>query len=298
MSVRSDFSVSGHLQAAKVACASLAAIAAVTLVTFAARARWRTTSPAAKQASATAQPTPTAGVISYVRRARLSLQLRDALNALGDRLERPGKERLTLTGTLRRQTGLQATPFRLIVELPDRMRLEEMGTQSRVIGFDGSNGWVLGAVPSNTDQEMIETLVFDSAEHFFLVQTQGFAARALGLRFRSDDGTTARYTGPFYDIYQVADRVAIGSARREQAKLFYLNSNTQLLERVRYQFSRGGAAVNVEVRLGGWQGVNNQRLPHTIIREENGTQVLLLTVNAAVVGPRIADGIFGNPQGN
>ncbi len=96
------------------------------------------------------------------------------------------------------------------------MRLEEQGSQPRVIGFDGSNGWVLCAVLSNADREVIETLLFDSADHFFLAQTQGFATRALGPRLRLDDGRTPNYTGPFYDIYQVGDRIGIGPAVQAQ----------------------------------------------------------------------------------
>ena len=56
---------------------------------------------------------------------------------------------------------------------------------------------------SGDDQETIETLVFDSADNFFLGQMQGVATRMLGSRFRLDDGTTANYAGPFYDIYQI-----------------------------------------------------------------------------------------------
>jgi hypothetical protein len=288
-------SASSRRHSAKLALALLMAVSVVALVTFTARAWWAKPSSTARQDAAIAQPTPRADPNGYIRRGLLRPQLRDALQALGDRLERPGRERLTLVGTLRRQGGPQAIPFRLFLELPHRMRLEEQGSQPRVIGFDGSNGWVLGAVLSNADREMIETLVFDSADHFFLAQTQGFATRALGPRFRLDDGKTPNYTGPFYDIYQVGDRIGIGSAVRGQPKLFFFNSDTLLLERVRYQIERNGSPVKVEVQISNWQRSSGQQIQTSIARLEGGAPILTMTVASAVVSQKQNDGIFNPP---
>jgi hypothetical protein len=292
MFARFDLSALSRHRSAKFTLALFIAIVVITLVIFTARTRRNKNLSAAKQDAVAAQLTPTPNANTYIWRGLLRSRLRGAFNVLGDRLEKPGKERLTFVGTLRRQNNPRAIPFRLFLEFPHRMRLEEQGAQPRVIGFDGSNGWVLGATPSDTDQEMIEIFVFDSVDHFFLGQVQGFATRALGSRFRLDDGIVANYTGPFYDIYQVTDHIAIGSAVREQAKLFYIDSDSQLLERVRYKIKRGIEEVNVEVRMAGWRKVGEQQVPGTIIREENGNQALTLTINTAIVGPRIADGIF------
>src|SRR5262245_26642004 len=248
MSARFDLSALLRRRSAKFILASLSAIAVVALVAFTARA-WRTKmSATAKRDNAAAQPTPTPNTNSYIRRGLLQPRLQLALNALGDRLEKPDKERLTLVGTLTRQNNSQAVPVRLFLELPRRMRLEEQGAQQRVVGFDGSKGWASGAALSSADQDTIETLVFDSVDNFFLGQMQGVATRTLGSRFRLDDGRTANYTGPFYNIYQVTDRIKIGAANREQPKLFYFNSDTKLIERVYYQVRRDGSTANVEIR--------------------------------------------------
>jgi hypothetical protein len=299
MFARFELSALSRRRSAKFVLAFLAAVVAISLVTFTARA-WRDKKgSAAKQDVVAAQPTPPAlNTNGYVSRARLWPQLRDALKAMGDRLEKPGKERLTLVGTLLRQNNSQAIPFRLFLELPRRMRLEEQGAQPRVSGFDGGEGWVLSADVSDADQEMIETLVFDSADQFFLARTQGFATRALGQRFRLDDGTTPNYTGPFYDIYQLQDRIPVQKEMRVQQKLFYFNSDTLLLERVRYQAERAGAAVSVEVRFSGWQKVNGQQIPGTITRLENDAQAFRLTINAVNFSPHATDSIFNKPQGN
>lgn len=293
MSTRAKASVSVRLRATKRVLVALTAVSAVALVAFTAWA-WRVNTGApAKPASVAFQTT--LGVSSYVRRARLWPRLSEALRLLGDRLEKPGKERLTLAGTLRRQNDALAVPFRLVLELPRRMRLEELSATPRVSGFDGSKGWVLGATLSDADRDTIETLVFDAVEGFFLGQMQGFATRDLGSRFRLGDGKTPNYTGPFYDIYQVSDRIGFGTSVRVQPKLFYFNSDTLLLERVRYQIERNGRAVKVEVQIGGWQNSSGQQLYTSIIRLEDGAPRLTLAIISAVLGQRLNDGIFNSP---
>jgi hypothetical protein len=257
------------------------------------RARWAVVSQPLKQDLAVAQPTP--NLNGYVLRAALRHSLGNALGVLGDRLEKPGKERLTMLGTLRRQGSTQAVPCRLFLEWPRRVRLEEQGAQPRVYGSDGNDKWALGSPLSVADQEVIETLAFDSAEGFFQGQVQGFATRALSTRARADNGTTPNYTGPFYDIYQVSDRIGSGLALRMQPKLFLFNSNTLLLERVRYQIERASNPTPVEVQISGWQSLNGQQVPTSISRLEGGASVLTLTITSAAFGQRQNDGIFNRP---
>lgn len=207
------------------------------------------------------QQRPNAATIDprqYVQRWRLQPQLREALRQLGDRLERPGKERLTLLGTLTRLSGSQVetAPFRLITEFQNRMRLEEqVGTQLRVTVFNGSNAAKLGGPVNRRDEDLIETLVFDSVDNYLIKQTQGAATRFLGSRFRLDNGEAENYSGSYYDLYQTTDQIRIGPSIREQSKQYYFNSDTQLLEHVRYEIQPEGARVSVEVQITGWRKV-------------------------------------------
>src|SRR5215213_5286196 len=104
----------------------------------------------------------------YVQRSSLLPGLRDALKAAGDRMDKPGKERLVRAGTLTRGSELQASPVSLALEFPDRLRVEEQtGAQSRVITFDGQSATLNGGEAlSGADEDLVETLVYDSAEHF------------------------------------------------------------------------------------------------------------------------------------
>ncbi len=77
--------------------------------------------------SAVIAPPSASATPEQVRRARLWPQLRELLNVLGNRLEQPGRERSILQGNLSRtgSTHREQVPIRLILEFPDRLRLEE-----------------------------------------------------------------------------------------------------------------------------------------------------------------------------
>jgi hypothetical protein len=288
---RFDLSVLFRRRSAKLALAFLMAIVSITPVAFTARA-WRDKKGSAvKQEVSAAQPIPPPpNASSYVRRARLLPQLRYASESLGDRLEKPGKERLILIGRLRRASKKnEDCPARLVLEFPDRLRLEEQdGVTVYNNDFASSNG-----VLKKNERDEAESLLFDFVDHFFASQMQGAATRFLGSRFRLDDSANPNYAGPFYELYQVTDRIAVEKEVREQQKFYYFNSDTLLLERVRYQIERDGEPVEVEVLIGGWRKVNGQQIPGAITRTENGAPVLSLSITSAAVGGRQNDGIFG-----
>src|ERR1051325_6090635 len=68
----------------------------------------------------------------FVRMSRLEPRLRPALQALGDRIQKPGKERLMLTGTLQLGRG-DTVPIVANLQFPDRLRLEEQSIGPRRI---------------------------------------------------------------------------------------------------------------------------------------------------------------------
>jgi hypothetical protein len=226
----------------------------------------------------------------YVRRGQLSPRLAMNLAALGNRLEKPGKERLTLMGTLRTTTA-EMREFAATLEFPEKLRLVVGGPKNRVVTFDGEQAEVLGLPPTADELDLIETLAYDSAEHFFAAQMQGNAMRFLGARFRTDDGSTPDYDGPYFDIYKIADQIK-ASGQERAAKLYYFNSDTLLLERVTYVANRAGSEISVETKLTDWRVVDGQQVAHRIERLENGQPVFVLNIRSAGLGQRAEDGIF------
>jgi hypothetical protein len=291
MPIRFDLSAFSRRRSAKFAFAFLAPIVAITLVTFTVRAWRNQKGSAAKDYTVAAQARPTFDAIGYVSRARLGPRLRHSSEVLGDRLEKPGKERLILIGSLSRASKKnEDRPARMILEFPDRLRLEE---QDGVTVYDNGDFASSNGVLKENERDEIESLLFDSADHFFAIQMQGTSTRFLGSRFRLDDGANPHYTGPFYDLYQITDRIAVRQEVRTRQKLYYFNSDSLLLERVRYKIERGGEPIKVEVTIGGWRKVDGQQIPGNITRTEDGSPVLSLSITSAMITGKLNDGIWG-----
>ena len=223
-----------------------------------------------------------------IRPAALSGGLRAFLATVGDRLEKPGKERVTYAGTLQRAGEERAALFTLIWELPGRLRLEDHGRQ-QVTLFDGET--VVRSESGSTafDEELLETLVFDSAEHIFVSQMQGAGTRSMGSRFRLVEDSRAEYSGPVYDIFEVTEASTIRQGSIRQTRQYFFNSDTQALELVRYRVLRNEIETTVEVRLENWQRTDGQLFPRRIVRLENGAPVITLNISSIVVSPWVDD---------
>lgn len=225
----------------------------------------------------------------YVHRAELWPRLRSAMGVMGDRLERPGKERLVMSGTLRRAGETSSTSFMLVREFSGRLRVEEQEGSHRSLTVYNRRAAEQRNRPQR-EADFIETLIFDTAEHFFAAHAKGAATRHLGDRFQLGDDSSG--TGSAYDIYEVVEDVRVGAHPRQQSKTYYLNSDTRLLELVRYELERGGMALRVEVRLGNWQRVQEQMLPRHVERRENDRLVFSLDIDSITVSPRADDTAF------
>lgn len=226
-----------------------------------------------------------------VRPAALSSDLRGLLSALGDRLEKPGKERVTYVGTLQRSGENRASLFNLTWETPGRIRLQDFGRQQTTV-FDGETVSRSDAYSTAFDQELLETLVFDSAEHLFLSQMRGAATRFLGSRFGLIDNYQGEYSGPVYEVFEVTEpNVTTGDAT-VQTRQYFFDSDTQVLTLVKYRAMKNGVENEVEVRFENSQRIGGQMFPTRIVRLENGVPIVTLTISSVSVGPRLEDGIF------
>jgi hypothetical protein len=222
----------------------------------------------------------------HVQRALIWQQLRPALNQLGDRLEQRGKERLSIAGTISSADTTAPQPLQLVLEYPEQVRISrQTGISGRVITFNGNAANESTNRLEPADLDLIQSVLYDSAERFFLKQSSGIPTRALGNHFRNDDGS-------YDDIYQVLDRVSLGPDAKDGIKFFCFESNSQLLSRVRYDSVSGGITTKVETRLSNWQKLGDQRLPGTISRFENGQLVFTLNLSTTVLGPHANDGIL------
>ena len=226
-----------------------------------------------------------------------------ALKMMGDRLQVVGKERLELLGVLTR-AGEDAVGVRILWEYPGKVRIEKQSGEEEeeekaeedVIIYDGRVvGKSRGSV-GMADEDLVELLVHDSVEGFFIGQWEGFATRFLGGRFHRRDAE-GNPVGPDYDIYEVVNEVRLPGLEIRQRKLYYFNSDTALLEKVRYRLSpeRVRGAVEVSVEVSDWGEVFGQLIPGKVVRYEDGVEVVKLEIREAGIAAAAEDGSFSLP---
>ena len=218
--------------------------------------------------------------------------LRFQLKAAGDRLVVKNKDRSILIGAISRSTAA-SSPLRIVSEISGNIRVEQTGVGGpQVLLSDGKRLSTGTGSLSLSDSDLIETLSNDTAEHFFVGQMTGLPTRFYGANFRLDGGKDSKYTGPYYDAYEVGDTVVELTGALRRTKIYCLNSQTLLLERVHYKLNRGGKTVQVIVLLSGWKQFQDQQFPTKIERTEGGQTVFTVSINAAAVSPAAADGTF------
>ena len=220
---------------------------------------------------------------------------------MGDRLQVVGKERLELVGVLTR-AGQSPVAVHILWEYPGKVRIEKrLGTEpdpnkDELLVYDGQNLRKRGGTAGMADEDLIELLVHDSVEGFFIGQIEGFATRFLGSRYhrRDEEGNAV---GPDYDLYEVINEVRVPGRPLRQRKLYYFNSDTALLGRVRYRLGpeRGRGPVEVGVEVSGWGEVYGQLIAGTVVRSEDGVEVVRLEIQEAGVEAAAKDGSFSLP---
>lgn len=224
--------------------------------------------------------------------SRLTPTVRYMANANGARLIKPGKERIIQQGTVMRGAGSPAS-IQIVREFPGRIRIVEGAASPIVVAGVGAEPAKGGGL-SDAERDLVETILADSFEEFFRILTETSAYRFLGSRFRADDGRRPGYAGPFYDVYQVLARIAERGSVRVQPKRYYVNSDSLLLDKVRYSLERGGR-TEVEVRFEDYQKLDGEFIPQRVIRTENGRTVLTVAITSTAFSPKLTDGLFNRP---
>ncbi len=215
-------------------------------------------------------------------------ETREIVRAFGDRLHEPKKERTVFTGKLTDARGNRVVQFAW--ELPGRFRYDEMGPSPKSLGFDGSRPWAGVAQPSDTDEDLMESLAADTTQGFLVGTNTGSYLRVLGRRFRI--GNSPAYNGPYYDILELVGPVPHRRNRSVQQKFFYFDSSTFLLASVHYILRRGMQETQIVTEISDWKVVDAQAFPGRIVRTEDGRAVATVVMTSTSVLPKVDDGIF------
>jgi hypothetical protein len=169
------------------------------------------------------------------------------------------------------QDGASA-PVIVLRDVSGRCRIEKLGAGAATVTFDGQRRPVTRGPGSAGAAGALESLAFDCIEGLAGYLARGWSLSLLGERFAGSEAEMNQ--GPWYDVYRIMPPPGgDGTEVERPAKLWYFDSDTELLRMVRYsdpQFS-GGDAIT---RLSDWRKQDGEYVAGKIERLRGGQMVL------------------------
>jgi hypothetical protein len=116
--------------------------------------------------------------------------------------------------------------------------------------------------------------------------------RRLGSHFRTDDGKTPGYTGPYWTVYAFSPKnrsgLAQGKALQEQV-FIAVDEKTGLIGDIRTVINSAPQVQSVtQTQFSSWVQQSGQWFPGKIVRLENGAQTLSFQTTQVSVGPALS----------
>lgn len=212
------------------------------------------------------------------------MELKPYLIAPGQRLHKPGRERIEAAGNITYLEGdrPRVEPVRITWQIPLKVRLSRNGTW---VGFDAGNPAQI--VPRSPKvAETIQTLLEDSVEGLFALQKKRVSMRYLGSDFKLEG---AKESDPGMDVVLISypDRFR---EKQTTLKSYWFDSSTKLLGVVAYT-SASGAATHTVIK--DWREVSGEKIPFCIERWEDNRLAIRLVLDSVSVSAGANDGAFG-----
>ena len=215
---------------------------------------------------------------------RIPAQYRSYATALGQRLVKPGKERITVSGYLSYNPESQekALPIQIILQYPMKIRVTLPGSSMAFNRFSRTQN----VPPPGRLAETIQLLLEDSVEGFLAIRSTVGLPRHLGSGYALANAAAG---SPGIDIVQMTYPDVFQNGQ-PIVKTYWFNSITKLLGMVGY-FSASGARVDIVID--DWRDVEGEKIPFLIERYEDSKLTMRLTLSSAAVTAGIEDGTFG-----
>jgi hypothetical protein len=212
------------------------------------------------------------------------MELKPYAIALGQRLCRPGKERIVASGSLTYfgDNPPQTEAVRITWQFPLKARLERDGT---LLAFDRSNP--RKAMPeAKKAVDTIQLLLEDSVEGLYALQKERISRRYLGSGFKLEG---VKASDPGMDVVLMTYPDHFHNEQPIQ-KSYWFDSGTKLLGVVAYT-SASGAAMHIVIS--DWRDVAGEKFPFCIERWEDNKLKIRLVLDSAAFMAGANDGTFG-----
>ena len=209
--------------------------------------------------------------------------------ALGQRLYVTGKERVTYMGTLT-LPGNSGVPARVILQLPNLLRVDINGQTGQPLIYDGSN--LTPGFAMQTDAGTLLQMFFeDSAESYLIERSKGMGRRLVGPVTNIFDDLDAPQEVMACEPSQATYPRQFGVVEPTPKKYcFDINTN-----RLAYSFSlvpTGGQQLHRTTVFRTWTQVSGNYYPFRIVVRDNGVVTYQFNATNAMVSAQASDGVF------
>lgn len=184
------------------------------------------------------------------------------------------REVTVLGGTL--ITGSKRQPIQIQRQQNDRGENVEVAIDDGLTALswseaEGPRAAQRGA--SETERTLIERLAFDSVDQFVLAQLRGASYYTIARNVMPAEAKGADdYSGPVWDIIRLDDPDADGQKVLSKWRLYYLNSQTGLIDKVVSEV-RG---ERIETNFADWTDQKGEKFPTRITWTRRGQPIMEL----------------------
>jgi hypothetical protein len=188
---------------------------------------------------------------------------------LGKRFDRSSRAITTSVGILTLAGNQQ--PLTLIRRQTESGEEVELLVGTRGLTWTDRDGIKAGSgVVTDTERLLVERLLFDSPEHFVLAQLRGASYFTVARNVRPTEANDG-YNGPLWNLVRVDEPQTADNLRSLSTwRMYYLNVQTGLPERVEYQLN--GKEIKAEFLA--WSEVQGERTA-SHIRWSSGGQTVM-----------------------
>lgn len=229
---------------------------------------------------------------SLIQPGFLPAQFEQALELTGARMTTSNTAQLTYAGTITDGQGKRTA--QVTIQAPGYLVYRD--SNNHAVAFNGSALQATSGALSSSDEAIAESLLAHFPDMVCLQVATGGSYRRIGTHFRTDNGKTPNYTGPYWTVLAFAPKARSGltpGAAMQQNLYVAFDERTGYIAEVRTALNTGPKQQHViETQFSNWTQSSGQWYPASIVRLESGTQTLSFQVQSINVGPAGPTTIF------
>ena len=187
----------------------------------------------------------------------------------------------------------------VVLDISGDVRVDTTSGPSFSLTFNGQQTGnsvtpAAGLASTSADQQLVDALQYNPAEHLITTIIQGNAVQRLGQSFKLTDILNPSNPPTYCEAFRTVESTTVAWRTTQQPKVYCFDSSTHLLTAVFYETTISGAKAYFETRYTGWYSIETQRqmVPGKIEFRQNGVPQVTLTVQSASLASEANDGLF------